>query len=92
VFQTTFSIEALSMAFQEGERNIGLELLADLMAASPDMFIAMLREAQNERSTREGLNGNVGGSDAGSGDYDPAPDDAGDPDPTAGDGPSQAGW
>ena len=76
VFQTTFTGKSLSMAFQEGERNIGLELIQDVMAACPDQYVAMIREAQsNEWSTRQqprtGLNGNVDQPSADyTGDYD----------------------
>lgn len=43
-FSTSFTGEPLSMAFKEGERNIGLMLTAQIMKAAPDEFILMLKE------------------------------------------------
>jgi hypothetical protein len=43
-FSTSFTGEALTMAFKEGERNIGLMLTAQIMKVSPDEFILMLKE------------------------------------------------
>ena len=34
--------------FNEGMRNIGLQLLADLNEAAPEVYLIMLREAQEE--------------------------------------------
>src|SRR6266704_2332873 len=48
VFRSSFSTDALAMAFAEGERNIGLQLVGDIMVACPDDYILMMREA-NER-------------------------------------------
>ena len=50
IFQTTFSTNALQMAFNEGNRNNGLKLLSDLMQHCPDQYILMMRE-ENARST-----------------------------------------
>lgn len=43
-FSTSFTGEPLSMAFKEGERNIGLMLTSQIMKAAPDEFILMLKE------------------------------------------------
>jgi hypothetical protein len=43
-FSTSFTGEALSMAFKEGERNIGNMLISSIMKAAPDDFIEMLKE------------------------------------------------
>jgi hypothetical protein len=43
-FNSSFTGEALSMAFREGERNIGLMLTAQVMKAAPNEFIQMLKE------------------------------------------------
>jgi hypothetical protein len=51
IFTATFSTDALQMAFAEGNRNQGLQLLSDVMQACPDQFILAMREA-NERSIR----------------------------------------
>lgn len=50
IFQTSFSVDAVQMAFNEGERNQGLLLLNDIMQWCPDQFILAMREA-NERRT-----------------------------------------
>ncbi len=34
-------------AFREGERNIGLQLLADVQSASPDLYLTMIQEAKS---------------------------------------------
>jgi hypothetical protein len=48
-FSTSFATNALSMAFREGERNFGIRLLADIVEASPDAYLLMLKEANDER-------------------------------------------
>lgn len=48
VFETTFVPgDALSMAFREGERNIGLRLIAMVTTAAPDALIQMMRDKGN---------------------------------------------
>lgn len=49
VFSSSFSRDGLLMAFSEGERNIGLQDLTDIMQFAPDQYIQMTREA-NDRS------------------------------------------
>ena len=46
VYRSTFSNNALDMAFNEGSRNIGLQWMADLMSASPEMIPVMMSEAK----------------------------------------------
>ena len=48
VFATSFTTDALQMAFSEGERNRGLRLLNDVTLADPEGYVDMMREA-NER-------------------------------------------
>ena len=48
-FSSSFATSALAMAFNEGERNIGLQDLTDIMQFAPDQYIQMMREA-NDRS------------------------------------------
>ena len=43
-FNTSFTGEALTMAFKEGERNIGLMITAQVMKSSPEEFVLMLKE------------------------------------------------
>lgn len=48
VFGTSFEPgDALTMAFREGERNIGLALVAQITAAAPDAMIKMMQEKGN---------------------------------------------
>jgi hypothetical protein len=49
VYRTSFSTNALQMAFNEGNRNIGLPLLADINALCPDLVQLMLKEQKNVR-------------------------------------------
>src|SRR5437879_2809706 len=44
VFGTSFSVDALQMAFAEGERNVGLQLLNDIMSACPQHYLEMMQE------------------------------------------------
>jgi hypothetical protein len=49
VYSTSFGTNALMMAFNEGERNVGLRLGADLTEAAPDLYLQMLKEGGNVR-------------------------------------------
>ncbi len=49
IYSTSFSTDALIMAFNEGQRNVGIRLTADLVEASPDMYLQMLKEFGNVR-------------------------------------------
>jgi hypothetical protein len=53
VFQSSFATNALAMAFNEGERNVGLLITNDLITASPDNYLLMLKEAGNVRPQPE---------------------------------------
>ena len=82
-FSTTFSGDALSSAFAEGERNVGLRLLSDILQACPDQYIQAQRES-NERSSLDERRSSPesDGGDTGSGiarpdNYDDFPDDHG---------------
>lgn len=50
VFSQTFTGEALTTAFNEGQRARGLAILSDLMLHAPDTFLKMMVE-HNERSS-----------------------------------------
>ena len=52
VDRISFSSDPLVMAFNEGHRNIGLRLRADLIEACPDKYLTMLRTAK-ARTTKE---------------------------------------
>lgn len=69
VFATSFARDAVTMAYMEGERSIGLRLLNDIMASCPDQYILMMRErnernASSERARNENTNGRDQGSDS----------------------------
>jgi hypothetical protein len=64
IWRSSFSVEALAMGFAEGERNMGLRLLADLMRACPARYIEMVQEARElgdlEKSIKQTGEGNDG--------------------------------
>lgn len=65
-FVTSFALNALQMAFNEGERNQGLRLLGDIMQVCPDYYVLMMREA-NERPTDDDNRGRSGSDTGGFG-------------------------
>lgn len=46
VFKTSFDNSGSVTAFNEGQRNIGLRLMADVNDAAPDSYQVMLRESK----------------------------------------------
>jgi hypothetical protein len=56
-YQQTFNTNAMQMAFNEGKRSVGNQLLAYVQATCPERFVEMLKEHQdderrsNDRST-----------------------------------------
>lgn len=40
------------MAFMEGQREVGIRLLSDIMGACPDAYVTMMRE-RNERNATD---------------------------------------
>lgn len=79
MFHTSFNGNALQSAFAEGERNIGLRLFNDILAASPNEYILMMRERnekdlandarrRNGNTAAPGLNGDPSGSEQADGD------------------------
>lgn len=48
VFRTSFDGQSLRLAFNEGERNIGLKLWADIQDVAPDLFTVMCQEAKKQ--------------------------------------------
>jgi hypothetical protein len=73
IFSSSFTPEALAMAFAEGERNVGLQDLNDVMRFAPDQYVQMMREANDKeiadgRRTDSGLSGSdedLGWADSG---------------------------
>ena len=53
VFAPSFTPNALQMAFNEGERNVGLQLLASIMRYCPDDYTLMMRERNARDSASE---------------------------------------
>ena len=47
VFSTSFHTNSMQMAFNEGGRNQGLQLLALIQAAAPDLYPTMAQENTN---------------------------------------------
>lgn len=48
VWRLSFNTNALSMAFNEGQRNEGLRLLAQITAHCPDRYTEMLKESKDD--------------------------------------------
>ncbi len=44
IFQTSFSSDAMTTAFREGERNIGLMIVAQINSFHPDALVQVMRE------------------------------------------------
>ena len=81
VFSSSFNAQPHFMAFSEGERNIGLQLLNDIMAACPDHYIQMMRE-RNERDAARSRDDSPNGGDESSfdsGDNSVGGEESGDP-------------
>jgi hypothetical protein len=50
VFQTSFTGNSTTF-FNEGRRDVGLKILADVMEAMPDAYIQMAKESQGKEET-----------------------------------------
>jgi hypothetical protein len=50
VFRSSFSTNAMTMAFSEGSRNYGLRVLATVHEECPDQYPVMMREQTDERT------------------------------------------
>jgi hypothetical protein len=46
MYRTSFDRSALSMSFNEGARNVGLVITANIMRVCPESYAQMLREAE----------------------------------------------
>lgn len=74
MYQSSFSKSALEMAFNEGARNVSLQLTADLMRLCPDDYVKMLREQQeldHVDAVRENAQKRAAGGEPGSEFADP---------------------
>ena len=47
-FQLSFNPNAMQMAFNEGNRNLGLQLLDEVMTLCPELFPVMQKERQED--------------------------------------------
>lgn len=81
IFNSSYHSEALAMAFAEGERNVGLRLLADVMSAGPKHYLLMMEErsardatADRRRDAVPDRNGDAGRSEQ-TGDADSGADE-----------------
>jgi hypothetical protein len=50
VFRLSFNTNAMQMAFAEGNRNSGLNMLAQIHTLCPELYPTMLKEANDNRS------------------------------------------
>lgn len=48
VFASSWSPDASTTAFREGERNIGLSILAGIQAVSAEQYLIMVKEAKED--------------------------------------------
>lgn len=46
VFKTSFNESSHTMAFLEGQRNVGLKILTDITQADPTKYLQMMEEAK----------------------------------------------
>jgi len=75
IFATSFSDSQLRMAFMEGQREIGLRMLSDIMGACPDQYVEMMRE-RNARSSADDSRYQRRSEDTDGGDSNADADDA----------------
>lgn len=52
LYRSSFALETPRMAFNEGQRNLGLAVMADIMEACPERYAAMQREAKEREDER----------------------------------------
>jgi len=53
-FQLSFNTNAMTMAFNEGNRNLGLQLLDEVMKLCPELFPVMEKEQHDGRRDSNG--------------------------------------
>jgi len=52
VLRSSYALEPLAMAFSEGQRSLGLALMADVQAQAPEDYLLMLAEEHEARRLR----------------------------------------
>jgi hypothetical protein len=70
IFACSHSGNALQTAFNEGERNVGLQILNLIMQACPDHYVTMMQERNARESANDARRANVPDTD----DDEPAAD------------------
>lgn len=53
VYRTSFNHSGSVTAFNEGQRNVGLQYLADIHRVCPEQFTQMLQEQKHDRSNAD---------------------------------------
>ncbi len=48
-FRLSFTTNAMQMAFNEGNRNLGNQLFSEVMTLCPELYPVMVKEQQDER-------------------------------------------
>jgi len=54
VFRLSFNTNSMTMAFNEGGRNEGLRMLAQIHALCPELYTAMVKEQNDNRNLDDG--------------------------------------
>ena len=58
VFRSSFNTNSMSMAFAEGNRNYGLQILGIIHTQCPELYPVMMKENTNERTIDGGSGSN----------------------------------
>lgn len=58
VFRLSFNSNSMTMAFNEGQRNEGLRMLAQIHALCPELYPVMVKEQVNDRHADDGTGRN----------------------------------
>jgi len=56
LWRSVFSNDPVVMAFNEGNRNLGLKMLSDLVEACPEKYFEMLKEHQDTKEKYDNRN------------------------------------
>lgn len=54
VFRSSFNTNSMSMAFAEGNRNYGLQILGIIHTQCPELYPVMMKELTHERTNDDG--------------------------------------
>lgn len=52
-YRSSFNTEALTMAFLEGQRNVGNLLISELLEACPEQYVRLITEAKINQAAKE---------------------------------------